>query len=198
MDNIDDWIKQRKVGEEGRVMDVKEAFTSDWRPRAAAGPRPAGPDWRPEPLHRCGCGGGPRGCGSCGARCSRRRNSIPSWPRSCRRGPCRRNPCTCTTSSRYLEMRAESEEGTRDAGRRSRFESLWSDWRLSANLVWLLWTRWTASHTLTLLSLTHTHTYGHTEVCGYLKTTGMTSRNLKWREAGFIIAHTHTHTSAHT
>lgn len=29
MDNIDDWIKQRKVGEEGRVMDVKEAFTSD-------------------------------------------------------------------------------------------------------------------------------------------------------------------------
>lgn len=79
-----------------------QAFTAAWGPGAAGGPRPAGQGWRLLPLHRCG--GSPRGSGSCGGHCSRRRSSTASWPQSCCCEPCCRNPCMCRTSSRCLEV----------------------------------------------------------------------------------------------
>lgn len=123
-------------------------WITDWRPCAAAGPWPAGRGWRPESPRRCG--GGSRGCGSCGARYSHLQSSIPSWLRSCRREPCRRKPCTCTTSLRCLR---ERERG-RAAWCRQAFTV--KDWRLTAcvNLVW-------RCEPDELFFSSHTHTYTH-------------------------------------
>lgn len=94
---------QKWRGAKNKSLAEVEMFTAEWRPCAAAGRSSAGGGWRPRPQ-RC-CGGGLRGCGSCGVRCSCLRSNTPSLLPSCCRGPCHRTPCTCTTSSRCLEVR---------------------------------------------------------------------------------------------